>query len=60
MSTLWMVFQRKPKNTKTPNVAIAGDWFTAIRKVINLGYLVKKETEIIANKMSVAIFRMHG
>ena len=38
-----MVFQRKPKNTKTPNVAIAGDWFTANGKGINLGYFGKKK-----------------
>ena len=52
-------FSYKIKNAKTPNVAIAGDWFTAIRKVINLGYWVKKENEIIANRIRVAIFRMN-
>ena len=36
-----------------PNVAIAGDWFTANGKGINLGYFGKKENEIIANKMKV-------
>ena len=39
---------------KNSNVAIAGDWFTANGKGINLGYFGKKENEIIANKMRVA------
>ena len=36
-----------------PNVAIAGDWFIANGKGINLGCFGKKENEIIANKMKV-------
>ncbi len=36
---------------KNPNVAISGDWFTASGKGINLGYVGKKENEIIVNKM---------
>jgi len=36
---------------KNPNVAIAGDWFTANGKGINLGYFGRKENERIANKM---------
>lgn len=36
---------------KNPNVAIAGDWFTACGKGINLGYFGKKENEVIAGKM---------
>lgn len=38
---------------KNSNVAIAGDWFTANGKGINLGYFGKRENEIIANKMRV-------
>ena len=34
-----------------PNVAIAGDWFTAKGKGENLGYFGRKENEAIANKM---------
>lgn len=36
---------------ENPIVALAGDWFTAHGKGINLGYFGKKENEIIANKM---------
>ena len=39
---------------KNPFVAIAGDWFTAAGKGINLGYFGKKENEDIANKMKIA------
>lgn len=39
---------------KNPLVAIAGDWFTADGKGINLGYFGKKENEDIANKMKIA------
>ena len=38
---------------ENPNVAIAGDWFTANGNGINLGYFGKKENEWIANKMQV-------
>lgn len=34
-----------------PIVAIAGEWFTAHGKPINLGYFGKKENEAIAQKM---------
>ena len=34
-----------------PVVAIAGEWFTAHGKGINLGYLRKKENRIIAEKL---------
>lgn len=34
-----------------PNVAIAGDWFTAKGKGENLGYFGRKENEAVANKM---------
>ena len=37
-----------------PIVAIAGDWFTAHGKGINLGYFGKKENEIIADKLKNA------
>ncbi len=37
-----------------PTVAIAGDWFTAHGKGINLGYLGKKENEAIAGKLKTA------
>ena len=37
-----------------PIVAIAGDWFTAHGKGINLGYFGKKENEIIAEKLKNA------
>lgn len=36
---------------KNPNVAIAGDWFTAHGKGNNLGYFGKEENRIIAEKM---------
>ena len=36
---------------KNPNVAIAGDWFTAHGKGINLGYFGKKENCPIAEKL---------
>ncbi|MBE7043871.1 MAG: pyridoxamine 5'-phosphate oxidase family protein [Ruminococcaceae bacterium] len=36
-----------------PNVAIAGDWFTAHGKAINLGFFGKAENEEIAKKMRV-------
>ena len=36
---------------KNPNVAIAGDWFTAHGKGINLGYFGKKENRLIAEKL---------
>ena len=34
-----------------PSVAIAGDWFTAHGKGINLGYFGKKENQMIAEKL---------
>ena len=34
-------------------IALAGDWFTAHGKGINLGYFGKKENEAIAKKMRV-------
>ncbi len=37
-----------------PIVAIAGDWFTAQGKGINLGYFGKSENVTIAEKMKVA------
>ena len=39
---------------KNPNVAIAGDWFTAHGKGNNLGYFGKKENYIITEKLKVA------
>ncbi|MDE5782280.1 MAG: pyridoxamine 5'-phosphate oxidase family protein [Lachnospiraceae bacterium] len=36
---------------KNPIVAIAGEWFTAHGKGVNLGYFGKVENEIIAEKM---------
>lgn len=39
---------------KSPVVAIAGDWFTAHGKGINLGYFGKKENEAIAKKLKTA------
>ena len=39
---------------KNPNVAIAGDWFTAHGKGNNLGYFGKKENHIIAEKLKIA------
>lgn len=38
---------------QNPCVAIAGDWFTANGKGINLGYFGDKENKKIANKMLV-------
>ncbi|MBD5470048.1 MAG: pyridoxamine 5'-phosphate oxidase family protein [Lachnospiraceae bacterium] len=37
-----------------PIVAIAGDWFTAHGKGINLGYFGKKENEMIVEKLKIA------
>ena len=37
-----------------PTVAIAGDWFTAHGKGINLGYFGKKENEVLAKKLKTA------
>ena len=37
-----------------PIVAIAGDWFTAHGRGINLGYFGKKENEMIAEKLKIA------
>lgn len=38
---------------KKPNVAIAGDWFTAHGKGNNLGYFGKEENRIIAGKLKI-------
>ena len=38
---------------KNPNVAIAGDWFTAHGKGNNLGYFGKEENRIIAEKLKI-------
>lgn len=38
---------------KNPNVAIAGDWFTAHGKANNLGYFGKEENHIIAGKLKI-------
>ena len=40
--------------TKNPTVAIAGDWFTAHGKGINLGYFGKPENKDIAEKLKKA------
>lgn len=37
-----------------PNVAIAGEWFTAHGKCVNLGYFGKKENCMIAEKLKNA------
>lgn len=39
---------------KNPNVAIAGDWFTAHGKGVNLGYFEKEENAEIAEKLRKA------
>lgn len=39
---------------KNPNVAIAGDWFTAHGKGIDLGYFGKEENKAIAEKLQKA------
>lgn len=39
---------------KNNNVAIAGDWFTAHGKGINLGYFGKEENKAIADKLRQA------
>ncbi len=39
---------------KNPNIAIAGDWFTAHGKGINLGYFYKEENKDIAEKLRKA------
>ena len=39
---------------KNPLVAIAGDWFTADGKGINLGYFGKEENTDIAEKLRIA------
>lgn len=38
---------------KNPNVAIAGDWFTAHGKGTNLGYFGKEENRLIARKLKI-------
>lgn len=38
---------------KNPNVAIAGEWFTAHGRGKNLGYFGKEENRIIAEKLKV-------
>ncbi len=38
---------------KNPNVAIAGNWFTAHGKANNLGYFGKEENHIIAEKLKI-------
>ena len=38
---------------KNPNVAIAGDWFTAHGRANNLGYFGKEENRIIAEKLKI-------
>ncbi len=39
---------------KNPNIAIAGDWFTAHGKGVNLGYFGKDENSAIAAKLREA------
>ncbi len=39
---------------KNPAVAIAGDWFTAHGRGVNLGYWRKKENHVIAEKLESA------
>lgn len=39
---------------KNPNIAIAGDWFTAHGKGVNLGYLCKEKNKEIAEKLRKA------
>lgn len=39
---------------KNPNIAIAGDWFTAHGKGVNLGYFCKEENKDIAEKLRKA------
>lgn len=39
---------------KNPNVAIAGDWFTAHGKGVNLGYFCKEDNKDIAEKLRKA------
>ncbi|MCI7691753.1 MAG: pyridoxamine 5'-phosphate oxidase family protein [Oscillospiraceae bacterium] len=39
---------------KNPVVAIAGEWFTAHGKGVNLGYFGKKENQPIAGKLKTA------
>ncbi|MDE7310831.1 MAG: pyridoxamine 5'-phosphate oxidase family protein [Eubacterium sp.] len=39
---------------KNPVIAIAGEWFTAHGKGINLGYFGKKENDVIAEKLKRA------
>ena len=38
---------------ENPNVAIAGDWFTAHGKGNNLGYFRKEENRMIAEKLKI-------
>lgn len=39
---------------KNPNVAIAGEWFTAHGKAVSLGYFGRAENEDIAGKLRTA------
>ena len=41
---------------KNPTVAIAGDWFTAHGKGVNLGYFGKPENKDIAEKLQKAFY----
>ena len=41
---------------KNPVVAIAGDWFTARGKGVNLGYFGKAENKAIAEKLKKAFY----
>lgn len=41
---------------KNPNVAIAGDWFTASGTGINLGYFGKEENRALAEKLRKAFY----
>jgi len=39
---------------KNPNISIAGDWFTAHGKGVNLGYFGREENKEIAEKLRTA------
>src|SRR5699024_5351402 len=47
----YALFNKMKQIENNPNVAIAGEWFTAHGKGYNLGYWGKEENRIIAEKL---------
>ena len=49
-----MLSNKMKQIEKNPTVGIAGEWFTAHGKAINLGYFGRKENHVIAGKLKEA------